>query len=381
MSENDKLLYDFIMSESSQIVGIKYEDKEYPIDDTGYMCKIGDQSYCIYRSIQSLRTHNSVADYSDTKYDIPVIISMEDALYLIQKFVNLTQHSITIVNFPPNATVEETLKDIIEKMQSNEKISKLLAVGVSLLNEKTLVDAFSVGTKSLITLEVPNNSISSTLTYIEELIYSYVTYDDCLLHIHPLNSHLSMLLYCFRCLLSNMIILPRNIFVNPDQLVVHYFVSLIMDLFTDRCSKELFINRRSDAATNILKKYHMKYPILTKINTIEQWNLLPSSFYDEIAHESVSLMPYILTYNMSDENRILCIYNHLKKAIDTTDEHRKLLSAEEFYLILTKFAANVNKSYYSYNVFLEVLPIIQSVLSQDERNKINEIVNTPPNVA
>ncbi len=323
----------------------------------------------VFKVITSLRTHEklpngkySVSNYMDEKFKVFVIMRKSRAQTMVQKFVNLTQSYITFSTIPHNDTIENSVRSLLNEMSHYKELEPLVKTGFEFITEKSIYESFTFGARTVITVDSSTLNLSTIMTFISDMIFEYVTYSDSLLFAHSMNCHLAMILYAYNSIYYANIVLPRNYFVNVNELAIHMFVSLLMDLFTDRCSKELFIKERSSSAVNILKKYRMKYPKLNTITSESEWGTMPAEFFNELEKEPITLMPYILTYNMSDEGRIRTVYRHYQKLIENSDNKpKKMLSTEEFFNILSEFSDGMTRKLYDSNTFIKIIPQIQNM--------------------
>jgi len=342
-----------------------------------------------FMSVLSLRTHElegsggkrSVANYKDESSNVYVVAEKVLCQRLLQNFVNLTQNSIKFSTIEPTDNVENTVKNLMQEMNRFKEIEALMKIGMDFINEKSLFEAFSIGEKTVIRINSADLNLSTLIKFISEIVFEYTTYQENLLFTHSMNNHLAMVMYCFNCILYSHFILPRCYFVASEQLVIHSFVSLFMDLATDRCSKELFIKERSKTAANIVHRLKKAYPQLAKITSEDEWGSLPEKFYREVSQEPVNLLPHILTYSMCDEKRIKSLYNHLRKSL-SEGNNKRFFTADEFYDILTQFSADMECKMYSQSTFMSILPKLRCMLvdlNDDESDKVLECLTFAEN--
>lgn len=352
------------------------EDREFTVNG---LC------YVVFFATLSTRTHHKVTDYEDVGHKIPALILKDDAVRLVQHFANISAHSLRLTTVPPTTDFEgaiNELKNLIIQTSldpqaqdaGNSPLVDRVALDriVSILNEivtsisvSDCLDGIKAGRPICISLNTHNQSLSLIVEQLFEFIHAYTSYDEKTIAYHSLNTCLYILYSIMRILFVERSTFQSDLFVTKNDIIIHYFVSMLMDMITDKCSYELYIKGRHPDASAIVKKYRMRYPVLHRVLTKNDVNKVPKRFYDEASAEPIKLLPYLLTYNMNPKERILYTYNAFVREFNK-HANGNCFSCDELWTILENLSAGMVNDHYRSETFFSILPRLVTLLSEND---------------
>ena len=138
-------------------------------------------------------------------------------------------------------------------------------------------------------------------------------------------------------------------------------------MVTDKCSKVLYIERKNQAAADLVARYVQNYPQLLQIRSAQDLGKLPPNFWTQIGLEPIQLNPYILAYRFDDKQRILFCYEQMIQQINQIDSNINWFSPIEFWNLLEAMSNNMDASLYKIddagisNLMPKLFEIIQSM--------------------
>ena len=118
-----------------------------------------------------------------------------------------------------------------------------------------------------INVDLKKISMGKLLEYLLDYIVAYNTYHPQVISYHSLNNNIGYLYLILYILTVDASILVSNVFTKREDIILHSFFSIFIDILTDKCGKILFIEEKNVYAATILRKYRTHYPVLAKITS------------------------------------------------------------------------------------------------------------------
>ena len=337
--------------------------------------------YICYNLNINLRTHNTICDYFDETFKIPAVIEHTKAVDLIKKLINISAHNLSISSIPCEKTMDEaydeiknSLKNMISSSNHNiqdskilNELDKLMKIFISCCDsiqsediEKGILASYP--TCFELKLDINTTPLGKLLEYLLEYIVAYNSFHPYTLPYHSLNNNIGHIYTIIYILTVDSSILDGTLFTKPEDIILHSLFSKFVDVITDKCGKILFINEENIQASTILRQYHTKYPILSKITSRETAKLYSHQLgpiIEQLQKECINLMPFLISYTMPDDERILYIYEHISKNRQILEKDKiqtKWFSSEEYLNILKKVTGSVKKSMYHMKILQDIIP-------------------------
>lgn len=347
--------------------------------------------YVVFVHTINIRKHSNEINYIDIPTQHYGVISKTDADRWINLALNVCQYSVSFESYPPNRSIADSLVDIknefyniIIKSESEEiaKFEKIMQLVYTMLEQQDST-TFTQSLMYQVALpQVPATKIltkQQILEYLSSFISNYCGYNDNLILNHTLDSTSNLLYLLLGILLTKCTHLDEMSLLNNNLGIVnHYTMSLLVDTFTDRCSKELYINGRLPEAKMIVDTYRKKYPALTSAtDSFKLTTLIPklNTLMNEISQEPTRLLPYILTFNFSDHERIKYIYNSYVSTINKSSNNTvQMLSFDSIMnLVMKPITENLinTAGFYTVDSLLNVLNNVEILEFIQSFNKIN----------
>lgn len=366
------------------IDGVSY----MPNDDLEFTLNNG-KTCVLFACTVSTRTHTTVADYKDHYMQIPAVILKDDAMEIIQSFVNISMHTVKFSSVPVNATFSDAIDSLktslinlgystvnkakaaqnsTDRIQQDDLTEQIVPILTSLLNNVNL-NAVGVlaGEPKCIDVVTDGMQCSRLLSYIMEHIHLYTSYDESMLQNHSINTAPYLLNSIVRIITLDRSIIQSNLFTTSLDIITHYLIAVLFDMVTDKCSKVLYIERKNQAAADLVARYVQNYPQLLQIRSAQDLGKLPPNFWTQIGLEPIQLNPYILAYRFDDKQRILFCYEQMIQQINQIDSNINWFSPIEFWNLLEAMSNNMDASLYKIddagisNLMPKLFEIIQSM--------------------
>ena len=349
-------------------------NEKYLLNSQGEF-NISGTRYITFKLPVTLRTHISICNYHDKSFHIPAIIEYSKAVDLIKKLLNISAHNLSVNSIPCDKSISEAYDDIKESLKNMislikvdeyetqmqaDKIMKIFAHICDLIQpeeiEQGILASYPMCYK--INVDLQKISMGKLLEYLLDYIVAYNIYHPQVISYHSLNNNIGYLYLILYILTVDASILVSDIFTKREDIILHSFFSIFIDILTDKCGKILFIEEKNVYAATILRKYHTHYPVLAKI-TSRQAALLHGhqldSIFSEAQNEGINLIPYLVSYTMPDEERLLYLYEYFLHNKSYFQNHNSLPPIE--YLgLLKKITESVHDSFYSINIMQELIP-------------------------
>lgn len=332
-----------------------------------------NESWVVYETTQSLRTHHSLCSYEDTLFTVKGIMKLSKIEKFIYDFVNVNQNMVTFNTFPPTMGIAESFKAFQRGMHSyfdedGESFKKIVEIFLELITPEELVQSFMSGSRNVLNCNVDNLNIGQVLSHINAYMSHFITYKQCLISSHPLSIQPFIIFGLFHWLLANLTYLPSSVYNTNSDRSCHYFGALLIDLFTDRCGLELYINMRNEQAKNMLNYYRARYP--TILNITSGIAGLPNSFFEEIQQEIVTLFPFICFYHLKDKPRVCNTWETWKSSSGIKTNK----PIDQYYKSLENLSHNMTNGMYDAKMVTEVMMDFQDLL-QNTQNIKNSTTN------
>ena len=286
------------------IDGVSY----MPNDDLEFTLNNG-KTCVLFACTVSTRTHTTVADYKDHYMQIPAVILKDDAMEIIQSFVNISMHTVKFSSVPVNATFSDAIDSLktslinlgystvnkakaaqnsTDRIQQDDLTEQIVPILTSLLNNVNL-NAVGVlaGEPKCIDVVTDGMQCSRLLSYIMEHIHLYTSYDESMLQNHSINTAPYLLNSIVRIITLDRSIIQSNLFTTSLDIITHYLIAVLFDMVTDKCSKVLYIERKNQAAADLVARYVQNYPQLLQIRSAQDLGKLPPNFWTQIGLEPI----------------------------------------------------------------------------------------------
>ncbi|UBZ25504.1 P51 [Crangon crangon nudivirus] len=394
LTRNDRIT--FGASDANNVINtLNINSLSYPIDPKTQSVQYGDCRYIIFQNTIMLRQHKTVYDFTTKCVKVPMLIPETDALRMCEYIMNCAVNSINFVNKDTQASlatasiaetlsaIRNELKSLLKTTQDNlspeeeqkhastiTQTMEMLTVLSDAISDEEIADG-CLANYACMRPTVEMDTSLSVAKVLEELIAflcKYITYDETIVNIRGLNSSVDSIFNIIYIIIGVKVFIPVDLYTENTDLIMNTIISLLYDLITDRCSRELFIKGRNTIAAGIWDKYKRKYRGLA-CGDLSQFPNENKDMMAELKGETVKLLPHIITYSMSDENRTTYIYHHMY-------EHRKdvehistdnWLHVDEILDLLQKLADSTTKtpSRYSVEIFIDFLPKIISMCTPE----------------
>ena len=255
-----------------------------------------------------------------------------------------------------------------DRIQQDDLTEQIVPILTSLLNNVNL-NAVGVlaGEPKCIDVVTDGMQCSRLLSYIMEHIHLYTSYDESMLQNHSINTAPYLLNSIVRIITLDRSIIQSNLFTTSLDIITHYLIAVLFDMVTDKCSKVLYIERKNQAAADLVARYVQNYPQLLQIRSAQDLGKLPPNFWTQIGLEPIQLNPYILAYRFDDKQRILFCYEQMIQQINQIDSNINWFSPIEFWNLLEAMSNNMDASLYKIddagisNLMPKLFEIIQSM--------------------
>lgn len=342
--------------------------------------------YICYNLNINLRTHNTICEYVDETFKIPAVIEKTKAVDLIKKLINISAHNLSITSIPCDKTINQaydeiktSLKHMILSSNHNihdsnimnelNKMMKIFSSCVDSIQSEDIEKGILASYPMCYNLKIDINTtpVGKVLEYLLEYIVAYNSFHPNTLPYHSLNNNIGHIYTIIYILTVDSSSIDSNVFTKTEDIILHSLFSKFMDVVTDRCGKILFINENNTHAKTILRQYHTKYPILSKITSRETAKLYGHQLgpiIEQLQKEEINLIPFLISYTMSDEERILYIYEYIsrnKQVLEKDKIQTKWFSSEEYLNILKKVTESVKKSMYTITILQDIIPYFISM--------------------
>ena len=351
------------------------EDEKYAINSlTREFDSANGTRYIIYNLNVTLRLHTSICDYCDKTFQIPAIIEYTKAIDLIKKLINISVHNLAVDSIPCDKSIGQTYEDI--KTSLKNMISLIEIEDPETKNQATkLMQIFSTMCDLLHSEEVENGILSSfpmcynlsvdldttpmgkLLEYLIEYIVAYNMYHPQIMSYHSLNNNIGYIYVVIYILVVNASILPSYLFTKNEDIIMHGFFSMFIDIITDKCGKLLYIEGKNDYASSLLRKYHASYPVLKKITSrqaAKRYGHMLEPLMQDLKKETINMIPYLISYTMTDEERILYLYEYIgqnKKALTSNDGiQTKWFTTSEYLDMLKTVTGSLSANFGRYDM-------------------------------
>lgn len=345
--------------------------------------------YICYNLPTTLRTHKSICDYHDETFQIPAIIEHSKAVDLIKKLINISAHNLAVDSIPCDKSINQAYDDIknslknmissihIEDNGTREQANKILHIFSNVCDlvqsdeiEKGILASYPMCYNIKVNLD--NTPIGKLLEYLLEYIVAYNSYNPNVISYHSLNNNIGYIYTIIYILSVDASLLRFDLLTKTEDIIMHAFFSMFIDIITDKCGKMLFIDEKNVHASTILRQYHTSYPVLAKINSRESSKIyghLLEPIVDKLQKENINLMPYLISYTMPDEERILYLYEHVlknKKAFSGSNKvQTKWFTTDEYLNMIKTVTGSVENSMYDVDILNSIIPYFLTMFPED----------------
>lgn len=330
------------------------------------------------------RTHHDVTNYVDKYTPTPVLMKYDRARQLTQLAVNLLQNHLSIVlddhtiSLTPEpclvvnkdfySTIQE-FKWELTQLQNRVNMSNLsitLQKVMEVLDIETIVRGVNDANVPKLVVPITNNTLSDFVSFINLFLVNYMTYDDVLINQHTTNNTFYLLASTLYLLFASDTIWHAAVMNSRHSIVVHTAICIFIDVFTQRCTKELYIKRRHPKAVELMNSMYGSFPGLRSVNDLESLNEYMRKG-DYLGLENYGDMyPFCLTFNMPDKMRIKFVYSQMREAMN----YKIKLTEEEFWDHLEKFAKQddgaswMTNDVYREEKLISIIPLLDQIIAQ-----------------
>lgn len=365
------------------------------------------KTWVLYNNVLTMRKHSSLATFETKKFKMPYIISREDAMDTIHLIINISANHLNIIDKSTKRSlvtksfidtfneIKSKLSKFADQQKNTTEVDSTIFESLALLTQicdkisaEDILKGLFAAKSNKITIAIDtNDSISTVLSQLVEYIINYTSFDESIIQMRGLNNAMDYMYTIISILNMFSSIPPSNIYSTLNNSIMHQLMELLYDTVTDRSSKELFILERSFAATEMKKHYFQKYKFLKTSNAITSPELGTSNLCNELANENISMYPHILTFTMSDNERISYLYNYFLSNKNKIPDMKnsKWLTELEFLEVLHKFWTPTTERFSVYDAailgdiitkLLEMIPSEDLNVSQVlAKNEISEAMD------
>ena len=365
-----------------------------------------------YNCSMSLRSHNSIYDYNDKIVKIEAVTKTLKALQILVWInsweifnINFAPHIISEYRFQPKITRPEVLEQIkyvfenhamANNTPENESLRKVMQTIFSIFSSTVSTDSTILGT-SMITERktIDLNSIadlSNALTIINDTLLKMLTFninklnephdgeklDMDLWENTPLTTTEFIAMYVFQLTLiinSNF----ENVNFGNTQ-ITHIFGMLIIDVLTDRLSRELWIPKRTSLSRTIMNDFYKFCPTFRTF-TYNKYTEGTSNqqYYDQVnkfigeneRFKIFNLEAFLFSANFDEKNRVAFILEQLFLKLEQKDMATKTIEKFSAYIENMK-SSNVNYQIYNESVIMVFFEIDGFIaMLQKQSNNLN----------
>lgn len=355
-------------------------------------------AYVMFQNTLTLRQHTSFSEFTTQKFKTPFIIGVAVAEEIIKDIINISSYNLNVINSLTNESmITRSLPDTFIKIKNSlvslsttsdvpmedahgQTLSKTLQLLTNIcdsISSEDILNGIFASQASQLTVKLnPTLPVGDVLSQFIEYIVNYVCFDDAIIQMRGLNSSLDLFYSVIYVIMLYESFIPTDLFTTTTDLIMQTLIQIIYDGVTDRTSAELFIRERNETATALKRKYFAQYKFLlaSEINNVELKN---SDIMSKVQQESITLMPYLLTFSMSDHQRVCFLYNHF---YENRKELPIALSAKWLgYEQLFNYLALIWKptvrcpSRYDTDAFLTIIPELLSLFQVEEAQEIKDI--------
>lgn len=313
-----------------------------------------NERWMLYRSPVTWRLHYDLMRYVDVPMpNLLHIIPLEKAKMLVELFCGLTNPVIMLIyqkNNTPYVEVSNDLSKITEKFKTHliqflsstkklgsftetnlddntKNLLKVIEQGISFIDHidvDYIYKGFISSNPVNCQIGIDNKPFYVIYEYIMNIIHYILNFDQCFINSQSFNSELNYMLRFLLLMNTYYSFTSIESGSNSLDLFFHYFLCGILDIITDRTSRELFIDKRHQGATELRTYFEYNYPFLKKFTSPSKMKELMQNgkvnktlydkFVDEIKDHNIKLYPFILTWNFElDMDRFKFIYKEIKK--------------------------------------------------------------------
>lgn len=361
---------DFNVNLGEQIFQIGNE--KYPLNvEENYTKFVFDKKdYLLLFVDAPMRKHTNLFIYEDILESIPVIISKQNFDKWLKWAASIYNNVISIpqVDKIPIDMVFEEFKNFIlehkddvmpEHIKLLESVMTNYVSNIEEINKLCFVNDFAQ-------IEMKSDCIEDVFVDLKNFIERYNAY------LQPQIMSISNTLYFYNVLLNLafiiMITTSSSLFITKNILIGHILGCVLIDIITDRNGKELFIKKANEKAVEILQFYYKEFPILRKIqnpNDLIMINPIKDNLQEFDKKQKIQMLPNILTYNMSDYQRIETLYTSFVKGVEG-DVFNKLPEFNQFYQKILK-PLIIPKSVCGFYDTSAIIPHLLTMIELDQK--------------
>jgi len=366
------------------------ENNEFVLDNVRYV---------IYKNYTTTRTHHkTVCNFETTKYAIPAIISYDAAINTISGIINLSATLVHFTDTTGKSLITESWDDAFThlianlnsilntiKDKENEAIIKSLDLLIQNIDAKDVQYGANISNIDLINAVIDTKMpVSHILSTLIEYLTNYINLDESTINHRLLNGSIDNIFSVIAIItLYNSTFCLEQHFTNKTALIGHKMCEFILNLLTDRLTKELFIDGRNLQAVRVKTMYEKKFPFLLNSNPhviaqAMQGSALPAL----LEQDTLKLYPYIMLMHTSDTERLRYLYNYYASN-KKVGENLVLPTAfnwpteSEYFNIMSSFVTAYDTPIvYDMEVVMTILPTLLNMESsafEDASNTLKSI--------
>uniref|UniRef100_A0AAU8GBG9 Uncharacterized protein n=1 Tax=Faxonius propinquus nudivirus TaxID=3139431 RepID=A0AAU8GBG9_9VIRU len=376
-------------------------NKKYSIDPQTKEFIYKNERYTIFQNIFTMRKHKTLTEFVTEQYKIPSIIKCDNAMIMIKRILSISKYNLSLIDATTNESIKtESLLDTVEQIkndiefmlkkesskvqldESEYSMKDMLLLITSLCDniEFTDIEKGIIASKP-IKIELSFDMSEPCYKLLEILIkymIDYINYAENIIQFRSLNTAIDSIYSVLYMIILDISHIPSDIYTSENDLILQRFLEMIFDGITDRCSYELFIKERNSNATLMKNKYFKSYPILRSITNKHQAQRLDlTSIFKATQIESISLIPYIATFNMDNSHKIQYLYEYLyskRKLISQCNADAKWFTINEIMDCLKELTESCYKVANRYNpsCLSNIAPRLFALLNNTNTNTQNQ---------
>lgn len=299
-----------------------------------------------YSLYLTTRLHKNLLDYKDVIEFMPAYISKSNAEKIFSWTTSLGIAEITNV---PKISRKEVIIELNEVFQNvallndtDNKFGSILQsiynIFVSTMNDTSDSAFTKSATMEIQTINYNGSNVSETMSNLCELIIHMITFNKHVLEMIPLVTSEFATLYIMLFTIVSKSRFHDSIIFKQDVVIVHIFGMLIIDVLTDKLSRELWLNGNVTITKGIMNHFREQCPgFRTHTSDMPATHELKASLDRFLANKQYSeynLQTFLYSSNFDSRPRIEFLLNQIFQNFKKGYNHmgERVIAAFEVYI-------------------------------------------------